>query len=345
MIDNCEAAGVVTVWSAGNEGSGAGTLRSPADRATTLTNCFSVGAVSAQAGQQFPYAIASFSSRGPSGCNVPAPQKIKPEVVRPRRAASTPRSPAAATTATGTAPRWPARTSPASSPSSARPTPTSTSTTIKQILMETARDEGTAGEDNTYGWGFVDAQAARHRGHRRLRPGRRARLQRELGQRAAPGREGEAHRDRRAVHRPTRWARTAAPPRPGTTTPRPRSRGFQTEAERIVVTSNETTVQDFYLTDIAGPAITNVTQPGATTDTAGPYAIPATITDPSTVASAKLFYRANCGLWTEDADDARPAASTRRPSPDSRPEPRIDYYVQATDGPGLVSVSPAGAPR
>ena len=31
---------------------------------------------------------------------------------------------------------------------------------IKQILMDTARDEGTAGEDNTYGWGFIDAYNA-----------------------------------------------------------------------------------------------------------------------------------------------------------------------------------------
>ena len=32
--------------------------------------------------------------------------------------------------------------------------------TIKEIMIDTARDEGTAGEDNTYGWGFVDAYAA-----------------------------------------------------------------------------------------------------------------------------------------------------------------------------------------
>ncbi len=32
--------------------------------------------------------------------------------------------------------------------------------TIKAILMNTARDEGPAGDDNSYGWGFIDAFAA-----------------------------------------------------------------------------------------------------------------------------------------------------------------------------------------
>ncbi|MBD3303270.1 MAG: S8 family serine peptidase, partial [Candidatus Eisenbacteria bacterium] len=47
VIDNCEAAGCVTTWSAGNEGPGSQTIGSPPDRATTLTNTFSVGAVDA----------------------------------------------------------------------------------------------------------------------------------------------------------------------------------------------------------------------------------------------------------------------------------------------------------
>jgi bacillopeptidase F len=43
-IDNIEAAGVAQTWSAGNEGPGPVTLRSPADRATSPYNVFSVGA-------------------------------------------------------------------------------------------------------------------------------------------------------------------------------------------------------------------------------------------------------------------------------------------------------------
>ena len=76
-IDNCEAAGVVVTWSAGNEGPGAGTLRSPADRAATPYNTFSVGATEYFA----PYTIASFSSRGPSGCG--GVYAMKPEISAP----------------------------------------------------------------------------------------------------------------------------------------------------------------------------------------------------------------------------------------------------------------------
>ncbi|NIO04281.1 MAG: S8 family serine peptidase, partial [Proteobacteria bacterium] len=69
-IDNLEAAGAVVVFAAGNEAWDG--LRIPADRITTPLNAFAVGALN-QDGES----IASFSSRGPSGCdNV----TIKPEV-------------------------------------------------------------------------------------------------------------------------------------------------------------------------------------------------------------------------------------------------------------------------
>jgi len=76
-IDNCEAAGVVVTWSAGNEGPGGTSLRSPADRADSPGNCFSVGSTQHYA----PYAISSFSSRGPSGCG--GEFAMKPEISAP----------------------------------------------------------------------------------------------------------------------------------------------------------------------------------------------------------------------------------------------------------------------
>ena len=80
VIDACEAAGVVVTWSAGNEGPGSQTLRSPADRATTLYNCFSVGSTQYYA----PYNISGFSSRGPAGPNCgPAENRVKPEISAP----------------------------------------------------------------------------------------------------------------------------------------------------------------------------------------------------------------------------------------------------------------------
>jgi bacillopeptidase F len=80
VIDNCEAAGVVVTFSAGNEGPGPMSLRSPADRATTPHNAFSIGAVDTYFGY-YPWPIASFSSRGPSACG--GPWEIKPEVCAP----------------------------------------------------------------------------------------------------------------------------------------------------------------------------------------------------------------------------------------------------------------------
>ncbi|UCD18362.1 MAG: S8 family serine peptidase, partial [Candidatus Zixiibacteriota bacterium] len=74
-IDNVEAAGIVTVFAAGNEGPNPQSLRLPANRATTPLNTLAVGAV-----DHTTNIIATFSSRGPSSCNT---SEIKPEVVAP----------------------------------------------------------------------------------------------------------------------------------------------------------------------------------------------------------------------------------------------------------------------
>ncbi len=76
-IDNLESAGVTVITSVGGYGPGSGTVGSPADRIESPVNCFSVGAVDAS-DPDFP--VASFSSRGPSGCDG---QTIKPEIVCP----------------------------------------------------------------------------------------------------------------------------------------------------------------------------------------------------------------------------------------------------------------------
>jgi len=78
MIDNCEALGIVNIFSAGNEGSDAQTISNPANRADDSLDCFAVGA--------FDYrdsTISSFSSRGPSDCDSIS---VKPNVVAPGEA-------------------------------------------------------------------------------------------------------------------------------------------------------------------------------------------------------------------------------------------------------------------
>lgn len=156
-IDNCEAAGITLIWTAGGDGPEPGSIRSPGDRATTVYSCFSVGSVDA-AHHDFPYPVTSFSSRGPSGCDVPAPLRIKPEVVAPGVDiySSCPG---------GTYQVWSG-----SAMASAHAAgvvalirsadPDLEVDAIKQVLMECARDGGAPGEDNDFGWGTIDAYAA-----------------------------------------------------------------------------------------------------------------------------------------------------------------------------------------
>src|SRR5574341_148373 len=150
LIDNLEAAGAVTIWAAGNEGTGSQTLRNPANRATTDFNCFSVGAVDANK------LIASFSSRGPSDCDLIS---IKPEVVAPGvNIRSCNRFGGYNTNNVGTS---------FSAPHVAgavailrQVNPNATADEIKRALMVSATDLGTAGQDNFYGWGLINVKKA-----------------------------------------------------------------------------------------------------------------------------------------------------------------------------------------
>jgi subtilisin family serine protease len=154
-IDACEAAGVALCWSAGNEGPGYTTLRSPADRATTLENCFSVGAT------QFysPFEIWESSSRGPAGrlCG-PEANLIKPEIVAPGVDIYSCIPGDQYVNYSGTSMAGPHVAGVIALMRSADPDVDVI--TIKQVLMETAIDLGDAGEDNDYGHGFLDAHAA-----------------------------------------------------------------------------------------------------------------------------------------------------------------------------------------
>jgi subtilisin family serine protease len=150
-IDACEAAGVVHVWATGNEGPGSGTVRSPGDRATTPYDSFSVGSTNYYP----PYTISGFSSRGPAGptCG-PEENRIKPEVVAPGGNIYS-SIPGGYTSMGGTSMATPHVAGVVALMRSANPD--LDVITIKQILMDSANDLGTPGEDNVYGWGFLDA--------------------------------------------------------------------------------------------------------------------------------------------------------------------------------------------
>jgi len=151
-IDNCEAAGVVNVWAAGNDGPDSSTIESPADRATTPLSSFAVG--STQPTQ--PFTISGFSSRGPSGCG--GPNATKPEVAAPGENIYSADSEGAYRVRSGTSMAGPHVAGIVALMRSANPDLSVDE--IKQILLDTAVDLGPPGEDESYGHGLVNAYQA-----------------------------------------------------------------------------------------------------------------------------------------------------------------------------------------
>jgi len=155
IIDACEAAGVVVTWAAGNEGPGAETLRSPADRATTLYDCFAVGATLAVP----PFTIAGFSSRGPAGPDCgPEENRTKPELAAPGSDIYSALPGGGYGIMSGTSMAGPHVAGVVALMRAAAPDLDVTA--IKQVLLDTAVDLGEPGEDNDYGHGLVDAYQA-----------------------------------------------------------------------------------------------------------------------------------------------------------------------------------------
>lgn len=152
-IWNAEAAGCAIEYSAGNEGPTASSHRSPANICSTDVRSFAVGAV--DGATPWPHTIASFSSRGPSDCNSSV---IKPEVCAPGVTVRSCYNNGGYTTMSGTSMAGPHV---AGAFLLLRQYNTdATGDTIKKALIQSARDEGTGGNDNTYGWGFIDVNAA-----------------------------------------------------------------------------------------------------------------------------------------------------------------------------------------
>ncbi|HWR84222.1 MAG TPA: S8 family serine peptidase [Candidatus Deferrimicrobium sp.] len=146
VIDNVEAAGIVTVFAAGNEGPDPRTIRNPADQATSPLNTLSVGAIDNND------VITGFSSRGPSSCDG---TRIKPELVAPGVAIRSSYKGGGYYTMTGTS---------MSAPYIAglvalmrQYNPDVTVAEIKYALVQSCTDLGPLGEDNSYGYGLPDA--------------------------------------------------------------------------------------------------------------------------------------------------------------------------------------------
>jgi hypothetical protein len=150
FLDACEAAGIVIIFSAGNEGfSGVGR---PPDRATDDYRTFAVAAVDANNGN---WPIASFSSRGPTRCTPDGREAIKPDIAAPgvNVRSSVPGN--GYSNFSGTSMASPHVNGVVALMYQANPNLTVTE--VKQIIFDTAFDLGANGEDNNYGWGMIDA--------------------------------------------------------------------------------------------------------------------------------------------------------------------------------------------
>lgn len=152
-IDACEAAGTVVIFAAGNEGTSG--LRRPGDRATDdYRNC----AVAAVDGNTSGWPIAYFSSRGPTYCTPGGGAAIKPDIAAPGVSVRSAYPGGGYASMSGTSMATPHIAGVIALMREANPNLGVDE--IKQILYETAYDLGSAGEDNAYGWGMVDAYEA-----------------------------------------------------------------------------------------------------------------------------------------------------------------------------------------
>ena len=160
-LDALEAAGIAVVFSAGNSGPGVSTITAPKNINTDETNVFSIGAISGSVylgGSNDP--IASFSSRGPSTCGGTGSLLIKPEVSAPGVSVRSSYGSGDNTYSSldGTSMACPHVVGAIGLLKQAFPMLTGKQ--IKSALYNTAKDLGTAGEDNTYGKGLIDVLAA-----------------------------------------------------------------------------------------------------------------------------------------------------------------------------------------
>ncbi|MBI5060632.1 S8 family serine peptidase [candidate division KSB1 bacterium] len=156
VILNCEAAGPVVTWSAGNESTSG--LRSPAIYSINDYQIFSVAAVDAGDATP-PYPLASFSSQGPTPCTPAVPDNIKPEIAAPGvNVYSSVPGGGYDGTYSGTSMAGPHVAGVVALMREA--CPDCDHQTIKQAIMSTALDQGAVGQDNQYGYGFIDGYLA-----------------------------------------------------------------------------------------------------------------------------------------------------------------------------------------
>ncbi|MBD3237606.1 MAG: S8 family serine peptidase [Candidatus Eisenbacteria bacterium] len=338
-IDNCEASGVVTTWSAGNEGPGAETIGSPADRITTPWNTYSVGAVDAT-NYDYPYPIAGFSSRGPSGCDGVT---IKPEVAAPGvDVYSCVPGGGYSGSYSGTSMAGPHVAGVVGLMREANPD--LDVDTIKEIISQTAHDFGSTGEDNTYGWGFLDAYEAVlavMTGYGNLTGtitnGSNG------GTPVAGVMIDVVELDRQTTSQGDGTYAISIPA--GTYTVSASHPSFEPQTVTgVEVSDGEETVVDFCLTDIGAPVISETTELRSTEDQVGPYVVETMIDDFSALDHATLWYRVNGSAFSPLEMTPTDAVQYAAGIPGHPHGSFVEYYLDVEDVAGNGATDPPGAP-
>jgi bacillopeptidase F len=156
ILEVIEAAGILSPFSAGNDGPAAQTTGFPAMMAYSELNVMSVGAVN---GNTDAFPIANFSSRGPTPCvETGGSLQIKPEVSAPGVSVRSCSGQDEFSLLSGTSMACPHVSGALLLLKEAYPYLDAVS--LKEALYVTAHDLGEAGEDNVYGNGMIDVLAA-----------------------------------------------------------------------------------------------------------------------------------------------------------------------------------------
>jgi hypothetical protein len=114
----------------------------------------------------------------------------------------------------------------------------------------------------------------------------------------------------------------------------------------VVVTEGGTSVADFALVDIAGPAFSGTVVPASTDDTTGPYVVTTTATDFSGIADLRFHYTSS----TAGGPFELPLTPTGQPGqylaaiPGQANGSRVQFWLEGSDAAGNASLEPAGGP-
>ena len=341
-IDNCEAAGVAIIFSAGNEGPNPGTLRSPSDRATTPYNVFSVGAVDAT-NYAFPYPIEDFSSRGPTLCPVSFELLTKPEVSAPGDSVYSCTPNGLYGLNSGTSMAGPHVSGVVTLMRAANPD--IDVDTIKEILLQTSRDEGAPGEDNDYGWGCIDAYEAvllcLGGGYGSVAG---TVINNDGGGIPVPFARIHLLENNRAFTADIDgqyWGLTM----PGTYTLEASHPSFAAVMQPgVEVLADQTTVTDFGLEDVAAPVLTDRWHPQWIENPALPVPVRVDLTDFSPVPTLEIRWRVDVGSWSAATMNSIGNGRYEGFIPGQPVGSRIDYYLRAVDAAGNQALDPPNAP-